>query len=99
MSTDKNILEQIEADRKRNQELYDDIKQNVITTQDYVMLGDVLVKVSDLMNKQTAQMIEIYKVKERNKPPENADFSLSKEEAEELQNEIEDMNEGLRSVK
>jgi hypothetical protein len=99
MKIDDKIIKQIEEDRKRNQELYDSLKNQVVTIQEFTMVGDVLVKISDLMNKQTAQLIEMHKVESRNKPPENADFSLSKDEAESLQDEIEESVGSLRSVK
>jgi hypothetical protein len=99
MKVDEKILKQIEEDRKRNQELYDSLKNQVVTIQEFTMVGDVLVKISDLMNKQTAQLIEMHKVESRNKPVESGDFSLTKDEAESLQDEIEESVGSLRSVK
>lgn len=77
---------QFKEDREAIMSLYKDLKDLTVGNPErYAVLGESLAKYAELMTKQTAQVIELLKVTQKNKEKEE---NLSMEELEEIHREI-----------
>ena len=79
--------QQLLEDRKTILEFYEKFKDQVVTLQDLAVNGPNLTKCLELMNKQTAQLIEFSKAED--KKNNTSDDTLTFEDTEELYEEIQ----------
>lgn len=93
---DEKILQRIEKDREKVEKLFDNLSEMLVMAADFSVNGETAVKLADLMTKQTNQLIEIYKIKEKSKLPEKEGLDFSDDEMDELQEEID---KKLKAVK
>lgn len=67
---------QINEDRNKIVDLYDSLKRQVNTAEDFAINGQTLSKFAEIMVKQTAQLIEIIKINQKEIKKENFDLDL-----------------------
>lgn len=91
MKLSEKLMKQLEEDRERVKALFDNVKGELTDPQAYMMLGDFVIKLNDLMTKQTSQLLDIYKTEEKNRK-EDEDINFSREESEEIQDIIDSKN-------
>jgi hypothetical protein len=66
---------QMLEDRKAVVELYNDLKSRVLTLDEYALHGLTLARYAELMEKQTALMLEVIKLGYKNSEKENTDLT------------------------
>lgn len=84
------IWRQMREDRDATKQSYEDLKKLVTNVQDYAINGLTLSKLIELMGKQTSQIIEFYKILDKNQEENPSDFS--DEELEKIYDEIKKEN-------
>lgn len=76
------LISQLDEDRSNLMDAYKDLRQIMITPQDYSINGMNLTKLLELLTKQTAQLLEVSKLNEKNNNKE--DEKISNKDQEEI---------------
>jgi hypothetical protein len=82
----KMLEDQLQEDREKILEAYESLRSHMKNAQDFAISGQTLAKFAELLTKQTAQVLEIYKTQKKNEKPE--DETLTAEDLQIIEEQI-----------